>query len=796
MPKDRALKKAMLSTIAVLAIGSTGWYVGALTVARFLPEKSPYAWGFASGALPVAAIAGIAAAQSIKDRRDELEEMRQRISEVKGDLGIATRARDDLQAECFTLKKQVQAVQERLQDEKQRSAHASKVHEGAIAYAKQLDARLEATKGELLVWEKRVADLNSKIGELEIDNQEWEAEFEDRLQALFELEKGDERAKARAEMQAKYQQLVKQFEQKKPAHIQKRVEREVLKRLEQFQGDYDEAVSERDRALADLQAIKGEFGATVSQLQDELDESELIERLEAQVVELQESIENKDRAILDLRSKIVKLEEPRTFPGSYGFHRGNVLINYALSRGVVLDAVERHQRTDQGIETYTFAQRHHEPVKQVLSTLNGDVAELQFKLDSKSLVTFEYDSERLLFKASVRLFKKQVTRDEVDRLWLKHSKFKALLKGVCAFRVSANKGGSKSPTVRNILGAKLLEGEKFEIRRYDPSAGSRKDFWRIAPKWRSYDDAVALAFEILGLINTRQRAKKTNRGVEFPWIYFCVDELDNTVSDRNLHKIEFEGEEISQAKLLMDAIAKVVKEGEHLNIGIIICTQTPNVRQLMKSETIDKAFFNNLTQIVVEGNVFDYLANGTDQTKSAKLASDYRTVYDWCDKENDAITDEARKYRPALFISKAKREIIELPPLGKFGFDKLDPTQQYEFENFDAHQFGEIRSLDQALLQSGGGVQLGVQQGATKRPPTQEMRNAGGGQNYSSATVTKSTSIKESTKKCPICGVSLKSGGIVKSGTHKGQRKLVCRNPKHDKRMGAKTYYAAVESDE
>ena len=501
---------------------------------------------------------------------------------------------------------------------------------------------------------------------------------------------------------------------------------------------------------------------------------------------------------MDYRTTIERLKAPRLFPGNYDHHRGNILIHHGQQRGIILDALYRSRQTEAGRETYYFASRHGESPREIVNQLNASSIKLQHELESKQPITFEYDSESLTFRCSLQLFEKRLTRDEVDRKWLKWSKFKSLIKGVCAFRVSANKGGSKSPTVRNILGAKLLEGEQFKLRRYDPSAGSRKDYWRVAPTWRSYDEAPAMAFELLNLIATRQREKRRTPGLQFPWVYYIIDELDNTVGDRSLHSIEYEGEAITEAKLLMDAIAKAAKEGEHLGIGIIICTQTPNVRQLMKSESIDRAFFNNFAQIVVEANVFDYLSSGTDQTKSAKLASDYRAVFDWCDKENDGIDDEARKYRPALFVNKAKREIIELPPLGEYGFDKLDPATPYDFISFDSERYPGSRSLDQALVTvsivSTRSAPPSLQKPSTGVSTAVDEWSASGGQNAEPASISKNGVALADERKCPVCGAVMLSAGIAKSGKHQGKRKLACRNPKHHPQMGPKSKYVAVES--
>jgi hypothetical protein len=585
--------------------------------------------------------------------------------------------------------------------------------------------------------------------------------------------------------------------------------------LAELRAELESVTAERDgpegpvfdhRACQRLEHYEREFVGLAADV-EQLNDTDLHQALQAQVESLQGALEQKNRTIEDYQAAIADLEAPRLFPGGYEHHRGNLLIRHAHGQGIILDALHRSRHTEAGQETYYFAARRPEPPREVLAKLNGQSLKLQHELDSKKAVQFEYDSESLTYRCAIQIFQKRLTRDEIDRKWLKASKFKALVKDACAFRVSANKGGSKSPTVRNILGAKLLEGEKFKLRRYDPSAGSRKDYWRIAPTWRSYHDALKMAAEIESLILRRQREKSARNGAEFDWVFYVIDELDNTMSTLAGEKVVEGEEEISAAKVVINAIrqrrrftnAKAVKEGEHLQIGIIICTQTPNVMQLRKSEVIDKAFFNNLAQIVVEANVFDYLAASTDQTKSARLASDYRAVYDWCDKENETITDEARKYRPALFVNKGKREVIELPPLGEFGFDKLEPSQPYDFEEFNAYEYAGARSLDQALLMASKEQVERTSLLPTRSPnvaQTAPNNGLGGGaiqthQNNGNVAVAVDPKVLPKTEgapTCPICGDTLKPNGKGRN-KYQGMKQFACRSQDHTSQMGGKTYY-------
>ncbi len=529
-------------------------------------------------------------------------------------LAAAKSTENTLVAKLRHLESKLAFLQDDAETKQKEGFSKGRTHEREIATS-QIAAVTAQKDGEIKAVELQVADLQKALAEARAAIEEWETDFDEQLQRLAESQEQEILEKVVAQVRSDYEARLQKVANTIPQAVEKRCNKLREKWLRELQTQLEVITAQRDQALQQVQHDKEEFVGITADLESNLGDSELHQALQAQVEALQGAVEQKDRAIADYQAAIADLEAPRLFPGGYDNHRGNRLIRHAHAQGVILDAIHRSRNTEAGHEVYFFAARRPEPPRDTLGKLNGDSLRLQHELDSKKLIQFGYDSEKLLYFAEVQLFTKRLTRDEIDRKWLKASKFKALVKDVCAFRVSANKGGSKSPTVRNILGAKLLEGEKFKIRRYDPSAGSRKDYWRVAPTWRSYHDAIKMAAEIEALILRRQREKSARNGAAFDWTYFIIDELDNTISTLSGEVVHEGEEEILAAKVLMDAIAKAVKEGEHLQIGIIICTQTPNVRQLMKSEVIDKAFFNNLAQIVVEANVFDYLSSSTDQTK-------------------------------------------------------------------------------------------------------------------------------------------------------------------------------------
>jgi hypothetical protein len=845
-----ASPKPRLWLWALVAIG--GFMVGAHLVARIQGNqgRASFTTGLLTGSVLIGTVATLHGSQTVKDRHLEAASFRKRLHQLSHNLAQVKRDRDGLEAEKRSLQQTLadrsQAAQataatlnqcqQRLRVAEAAMAKLNASEQELMAKLSQAMGRIESLQNAIAVnreadfkrgraYEHQAAErsmtqlraekarevaaieqqaahtiatLETALEEARAEIQAWETEFETQLQRLGDEQAQTILARVIAEVRQDYEARLQQVSQAIPKAVQKRCDKYREKWLAELRAELEAVTAERNRACQRLEHYEREFVGLAADV-EQLNDAELHQALQAQVESLQGAIEQKNRTIQDYQSAIADLEAPRLFPGGYEHHRGNILIRHAHSQGIILDALHRSRNTEAGQETYYFAARRPEPPREVLAKLNGQALKLQHELDAKKAVQFEYDSESLTYRCAIQIFQKRLTRDEIDRKWLKASKFKALVKDACAFRVSANKGGSKSPTVRNILGAKLLEGEKFKLRRYDPSAGSRKDYWRIAPTWRSYHDALKMAAEIESLILRRQREKSARNGAEFDWVYYVIDELDNTMSTLAGEKVVEGEEEISAAKVVINAIAKAVKEGEHLQIGIILCTQTPNVMQLRKSEVIDKAFFNNLAQIVVEANVFDYLAASTDQTKSARLASDYRAVYDWCDKENETITDEARKYRPALFVNKGKREVIELPTLGEFGFDKLEPSQPYDFEAFNAYEYAGARSLDQALLMASKEQVERTSLLPTRSPnPAQAAVNNGlGGRamqthqsngNVAVAVDPKVLPKTEGAPTCPICGDTLKPNGRGR-GTYKGMKQFACRSQDHTSQMGGKTFY-------
>ncbi|NER78067.1 MAG: hypothetical protein F6K42_00525 [Leptolyngbya sp. SIO1D8] len=781
--KAKALEILTNKMVAVaLTSAFVGFTGGMALMGITLTEAKLHRLSPQSSALSLLLGAGVGVTLSSLVGLSLIQEKNQAISE-------AAKRTSTAQKEVVDAKQRLKALQDQLTQSREESVDLLKeLQQFSDAY----EQASKANKSLALVLDER----NREILELNEHNQKLQT-LVDRDEAAFDAALDEALNDQATEMQ---EAALKAARAQLEAHLQKisnAIPKAVCKRAKKLSAPLEakiaELESERDALLSEITNLKAQIPGMLCNLEAALNEDTEAASYLATIEKLQHGVVERDRRIESLEAQVSDLTEALNAPKMFGsgslLNRGNRLLAHAQEQGIILDAVDRRVSSDKAVHTFRFNARFDVVPEDALITLNRDAAKLRDELEALEPVMFKYDPENLLYYVSVTLNKRVMTRDDIDRLWLRPSAFKRLVKDVCAFRVSANKGGSKSPTVRNILGAKLLQGEKFKIRRYDPSAGSRKDFWRVAPTWNAYDQALAMAYEILKVIRERQAAKKQQPGTQFKWIYYVIDELDNTVADCNGRTAEtLDGGEKTESQILLGAISKAAKEGEHLNIGLIVCTQTPNTRQLMKDESIDKAFWNNFTQIVVEANVFDYLGNSADGTKFTDLTNKFRQVSDWCNTENQAIEDEARKYRPALYVGKNRRDIIQLPLLGEYGFDKLDAAEPYDFEGFNAYDYPDPRSLDVCL----GQAQNPTQRGTNSAQSDTKAKSSPKPEKPCQGNAARNSLVSQKTEKCPICGSRLHSNGIVKSGKHAGERQLICRNSKHTRKMGSKTYYSAI----
>lgn len=785
--------KQVLPTLAALGVGFIGSaYLGALSHAAWSGDRA-FVLGTLAGTVAVAAVGGVTVAGKFKADADAIAGMRERLQVANQRSTTATRARDSYKSQLQHIEHQLETLHRKNAEHIAVGRSAAIARDAALKHTQMLEARLSASGG-------LIATLQSQLERLSKTDAEWNELLDQELSEQLAAQRQQALGEAKQRFDAHRAKITNAI----PAAVRKKADKELQKWIAAHHAPLLEQLqtleAERSHLLSEITALRAQVPNLMASLEASYADDAEAQAFLKTIDQLTEGVAERDRRIQALEEQVQELQatlnEPRLFGDGSALNRGNRLIEHALEQGIVLDGVDKSVTPDKGTHTFWFINKLDGVPEEVLNTLNRDITKLRDHLEALEPVQFRYDPERLLYYAKVVVNKRVVTRDDVDRLWQRPSKFPALVKGVSSFRVIAPPGGAKSPTIRNILGAKLLNGEKFDLRRYDPSAGSQKDFWRVAPTWDSYETATLLASDIYALISDRQQQKKTDKGIKFPWVFFVIDELDNTLTNQAHETIPVNGKETPVPEYLMNAVSMAIKEGQHLSIGVFLCTQTPNTRQLMKSENIDKAFFNNVAQVVLEANVFDFMNKQEDGTKHTQLVNDFRTLLDWCDVQNAPLAAEDKKYRPALLVYKGKRTLMQLPIFGDFGFDKCDPSEPYDFERFNAYDYGDSSSLDKCLMGERTPRPMDAQPHSTTVPPATHQPSQptpdATGSNLLSISNTPVLVAAKIPRECPKCGGKLKDCGISDKKSSLGKRRLVCTNKLHTKSLGIKTFYFDV----
>lgn len=733
--------------------------------------------------------------ETIEKNRAERKELKKSISDLRLQIEALTRQKTGFVADIKALTDQVEKINYSLDS----------------ARAETVSVHVEAQK-----LKESLTESQKDLSEAEDELDTWEAKFDEGLASKVEKEVEKIRNILTQDFADKRRQYAEKIQNKLPVAVQQRVTKIKAKLeaeyLDQI-GGLEKSLGELEAALkakeSQLEAMLLEFGG----IQDD----ELAESLESRKAELYESAAQRIAELEDVvRRKDLKLEElerPRRFPRTPPYELANTIIHVAEVNRTTLDGVWRKESPDGASQTFFFQWRANEgSPTDIVNSLNRLLQEFREKLlGIKKITHFEFDPVHALIKATVILREKLITKEVINTMWLRSSQFKkvaSLQENV--FRVSGSKRGGKSPFVRNLLGCKLLQGEAMYVRRFDPSAGSGKDYWRIAPEWTEYEQAEALAEEMVRQVKERKAAIKAGHHFKAR-MYFVIDEVDNIIA--NTADIEVEdGRKKPVNKQFMDAIMTVAKEADHAHLGLIISGQSPNTKSLKADE---RAAFNSFVQIHIGENVSDYLGNANNTSNIAKLQDRFNDISTFCNRENDDEDDLTKHYRFALWVNKSRREFIELPLVDSYGFDKADPSLPYEFEQFNTDDYSvSIHTLDD-VLRMGTQGHRGVHAAPHIAPENgQSPYESGDGTwGHNSVTDEEQTMASMSTAttcgtsgdaeidcservsaimdtvpntpmprpKCPVCGSEQVRRRGTGTGRNKGVPRYTCMNPNHPK---------------
>ena len=400
--------------------------------------------------------------------------------------------------------------------------------------------------------------------------------------------------------------------------------------------------------------------------------------------------ENLQTALDAATTKLAQALLPITFCPNSDYTPGNVIIQHLHDEhGLIFDAIDRTQSS--GKDTYWFRYRGNtdqsppRPYPSLTNAFALTKEEFAIHLDVKAISELSYHQSRDLFSVTITSRHAKIDATEMERRWLGRNRFKTIISPVRSLRATAATEGGKSPLIRNVLGAKLAKGERFKLFRYDTSAGSKKDFWRIAPTWTEFDDANNVAKHMMDIFS--QRKTDTKHGIN-EWdhtIYYAVDEFDNVVANGPKTGVQN----------LVKAMLTIFKQGSHLGIGILATGQNPNssIWGAQRNE------FNNVWNVHIGDNFHDAIANSNIQISTSELSLQYEAIRNYSETQNKHIEDITRQCRFGLLLEPGKApKFMELPFLGSQGFDAEEGSLDYDFATWDGTQYPpSIKSLDDAL---------------------------------------------------------------------------------------------------
>jgi len=619
------------------------------------------------GASALASTVGFTASQLISrgKRHDRLYDAEKLVSVLKTDkIRFSTEAKtlqilsDDfyqtiqtLNSEAIAMTEERELLTKRLQTA---VGQVATVQDGYLV----IKATLEAQKAEKLAL---VAELDETLEDLRFATEDIEGIIEDRL--TVETSK-----------------IHKAYKEKLMVNVEKLSEGKFAAKAKNLLTGLEELKAENERLTLENERYQTEFD-NVQDAMKEPDEFDFDDYMGGQVEQYKTRIDELNVQIALKDNLIASLEVPQRLPEHRDNEPGNYVIDYVWrNRKIAMDGIYR--TVSEGTnETFWFQLRNLKQLNDVRMTVNTALEDIRVATGLKGISPIEWDSEKSLMKFSCTNHVKILDKAAIERLWVPSSRFPSLVKEWNRIRITGASEGSKSPLARNILGAKLMNGEKFDLVRFDPSGGSPKDFWRVEADSTDFAELPGILKQMKE--DTFSEARKTNPN-RLPRIY-VLDETDSSLN------------RVKDPEAMAIAIKEAGKHGSHTGVGIILAGQNANVTNYKGFQRSD---FNSFVNIHIGANINDALANSNDASKVTELVTNARILIDYCDSQNKEIENIADRYQVAMVEEKGKRYFIQLPRLGEYGFDKSIPGNQYDFPSgFSTLDYDDsLRGLNQALV--------------------------------------------------------------------------------------------------
>ncbi|MCC5638736.1 hypothetical protein LC593_23455 [Nostoc sp. CHAB 5844] len=403
-----------------------------------------------------------------------------------------------------------------------------------------------------------------------------------------------------------------------------------------------------------------------------------------------EQIEELQKHILWLQKRLDETSKPHRFPAAVEQSRvGNAIIDYYYRAGIVLDAIDWDD-SETGYKLMFHVGRNGSrfisadilntnDAPQKLKEVSGAINIPEFKLNTRG-------GHMVLEVQTRHPKKKDVTKEEIDALWIGAKKFESYVRRWERVRITAGSTGGKSPTAKNLALAIMKSRQgKGEIRLYDPQHGSKKDYWDMPKAGTSHEDNVQGMRELCKLLDDRTKAKSNH-----PFILYIFDEIDSTIAKYR-----------SDGYAVKDLVVYSLSQGSHQDLGVIYIGQSADANTV---PGMSHSQWNNAVQLHIGSNAGIWLDKATTITTEDKnrLLEKYRKIQEFCDRMNeelglDVYTDAAA-YRFALAVPLTGiPQFIQLPPFDTYDYNEIMSTNTYNLSITNINESCSVTATEQVL---------------------------------------------------------------------------------------------------
>lgn len=499
----------------------------------------------------------------------------------------------------------------------------------------------------------QIAAFKSEIELLQLEVEEWESQFSDRLElaadAKFQVAKKAEIQKIFDEHDAITSQAMQMFQElqqwgQKVAHGHQ-VKREIIKEMA---SNYNQNLDEF--ANAARTEINGHIGRIellnerIARLQQKLN-GDLIE---PELLEVAYSVEG--RIANDIAKEIFStLQISLAVKGYHTRSDGSTDVGYGFSRSMgsvaLVDVLKRHS------DSIAQSLRIHKITAIKKLEIDTNMIVLTFRREP----TLKDDGAKLLAG----------TADEFIKYVVSHP---------IRYRLIADPGVGKTPTTAVMLSAILKEGcRRGNTARgkkvphtlvsvsYPGAMSSLKDSDYPLERFLKYGTTTAA---IKSFDDALEDWQYRQQNIKFAEEFFQIrvwDELDNTINSAD------------DPMAISEKLKKVLKQGGHSNIGWIVSGQSVMTSQIKGFKDDDRSLFTEIIIGIPKIRMYvkKYARGKNSDTNLAKLERNLDDLEAYIEGINDRITDDARLLRITLIVDEKSPKLYFLPNLDNVDFDEV-----------------------------------------------------------------------------------------------------------------------------